>query len=58
MVTQKIRLWVWQIVSKTNNNHIALFKYFKKEERFPLPDSLGLLSTKVSSSPLDVHTSL
>ena len=56
MVTQKIRLWVWQIVSKTNSNHMALFRYFKKEERFP--DLLEPLSTKVLSSTLDVHTSL
>ena len=26
---------------------MALFKYFKKEERFPLPGPLGPLSTKV-----------
>ena len=31
---------------------MALFKYFKKEERFPLPDPLGLLSTKVPSSAI------
>ena len=58
MVAQKTRLWVWQIVSKTNSNHMALFKYLKKEERFPLPGPLGQLSTKVPSSPLDIHTSL
>ena len=52
MLKQKIRLWVWQIIIKTNSNHMALFKYFKKEERFPLPDPLGLLSTKVTSSAI------
>ena len=52
MLTQKIWLWVWQIVIKTNSNHMALFKYFKKEERFLLPDPLGLLQTKVPSSAI------
>ena len=31
---------------------MALFKYFKKEEPFPLSDPLGLLSTKVPSSAI------
>ena len=39
---------------KTNSDHMALLKYLKKEERFPLPDPLGLLSTKVLSFAIQV----